>query len=65
MGRWGYEVESKDLMKNHWNCSCFKAETKDELTLPPFTTKANWRPREIIRHEIKFRCADRIMTNIF
>ncbi len=28
--RWAYEVESKDLMKNHWDCSCFKAESKDE-----------------------------------
>ncbi|CAB4411241.1 unnamed protein product [Rhizophagus irregularis] len=26
-GRWGYEVESKDLMKDHWNYSCFKTET--------------------------------------
>ncbi|RIA84912.1 hypothetical protein C1645_831569 [Glomus cerebriforme] len=25
--RWVYEVESKDLMKNHRNYSCFKAET--------------------------------------
>ena len=22
--RWGYEVESEDLMKNHWNCLCTK-----------------------------------------
>src|ERR1044072_882184 len=35
-GRWGYEVESKDLMKNHWNYSCFKAETTTiaENTMP-------------------------------
>ena len=26
-GRWAYEVESEDLMKNHWNYSCFKTET--------------------------------------
>ncbi|CAB5371428.1 unnamed protein product [Rhizophagus irregularis] len=26
-GRWAYEVESEDLMKNHWNYSCFKAKT--------------------------------------
>src|SRR4051812_2330171 len=26
-GRWAYEVESEDLMKNHWNYPCFKAET--------------------------------------
>ncbi len=25
--RWTYEVKSEDLMKNHWNCSCFKAKT--------------------------------------
>jgi len=25
--RWTYEVESKDLMKNHWNFSCFKVKT--------------------------------------
>ena len=35
-GRWVYEVESKDLMKNHWNYSCFKAETTTmaENTIP-------------------------------
>ncbi|CAB4478969.1 hypothetical protein RhiirA1_455156 [Rhizophagus irregularis] len=26
-GRWAYEVESENLMKDHWNYSCFKAET--------------------------------------
>ena len=26
-GRWAYEVESEDLMKDHWNYSCFKTET--------------------------------------
>ena len=26
-GRWVYEVKSEDLMKNHWDCSCFKAKT--------------------------------------
>jgi hypothetical protein len=25
--RWAYEVESEDLMKKHWNYSCFKAKT--------------------------------------
>jgi len=25
--RWAYEVESEDLMKNHWDCFCFKAKT--------------------------------------
>ncbi|PKK58414.1 hypothetical protein RhiirC2_857795 [Rhizophagus irregularis] len=25
--RWGYEIKSEDLMKNHWDNSCFKAET--------------------------------------
>ena len=35
-GRWAYEVESEDLMKNHWNYSCFKAETTTmaENTMP-------------------------------
>src|SRR5436190_20425918 len=35
-GRWGYEVESEDLMKDHWNYSCFKAETTimAENTIP-------------------------------
>ncbi|PKC51588.1 hypothetical protein RhiirA1_483412 [Rhizophagus irregularis] len=28
----GYEVESKDLMKDHWNYSCFKTET---ITIAP------------------------------
>ncbi|CAG8777113.1 19635_t:CDS:2 [Cetraspora pellucida] len=32
--RWGYEVESKDLMKNHWNYSCFEAKT-EEIPLEP------------------------------
>ncbi|PKY57771.1 hypothetical protein RhiirA4_479102 [Rhizophagus irregularis] len=25
--RWDYKIKSEDLMKNHWNNSCFKAET--------------------------------------
>src|SRR6266540_3394458 len=25
--RWVYEVKSEDLMKNYWDCSCFKAKT--------------------------------------
>ncbi|RIB09499.1 hypothetical protein C2G38_2208752 [Gigaspora rosea] len=32
--RWGYEVESKDLMKNHWNYSCFEVKT-EEVPLEP------------------------------
>src|SRR5581483_4178706 len=35
-GRWAYKVESEDLMKNHWNYSCFKAKTTTmaENTIP-------------------------------
>ena len=29
----GIKVESEDLMKNHWNYSCFKAETEDKFHL--------------------------------
>ena len=25
--RWGYKIKSEDLMKDHWDNSCFKAET--------------------------------------
>ena len=25
--RWGYEIKSEDLMKDHWDNSCFKTET--------------------------------------
>jgi hypothetical protein len=25
--RWGYEIKSEDLMKDHWDNSCFKAKT--------------------------------------
>ncbi|RIA93210.1 hypothetical protein C1645_735688 [Glomus cerebriforme] len=47
--RWGYEVESEDLMKNHWNYSCFKTKTKVKLysltglkgTTPPMQYSAS------------------------
>ncbi|RIB22420.1 hypothetical protein C2G38_2173960 [Gigaspora rosea] len=32
--KWGYEVESQDLMKNHWNYSCLEAKT-EEVPLEP------------------------------
>ncbi|RIA94345.1 hypothetical protein C1645_818164 [Glomus cerebriforme] len=28
-----YKVRSEDLMKQHWDCSCFKAETEDKSSL--------------------------------
>ena len=52
-GRWAYEVESKDLIKNHWNYSCFKTETTTiaKNTIPG---APNFEPacNSSIRHEI-------------
>src|SRR4051794_33200621 len=35
-GRWAHEVESEDLMKNHWNYSCFKTKSATMPSAPNF-----------------------------
>ncbi|CAB4490133.1 hypothetical protein RhiirA5_424405 [Rhizophagus irregularis] len=45
-GRWAYEVESEDLMKNHWNYSCFKANTAT-ITKNTMLSASNFEPAYI------------------